>query len=69
MWMSWRGLLVSVPPSDLAFSERQKRGSDTDTQTEGCSGAEVASICQDAALSAMNQDIDAPFVCHCAQRS
>jgi AAA family ATPase len=30
--------------------------------TEGCSGAEVASICQDAALAAMNEDLDAPFV-------
>ncbi|WVW85544.1 hypothetical protein I302_107582 [Kwoniella bestiolae CBS 10118] len=29
---------------------------------EGCSGAEVASICQDAALAAMNEDLDAPFV-------
>ncbi|RSH88819.1 AAA+-type ATPase [Saitozyma podzolica] len=29
---------------------------------EGCSGAEVASICQDAALTAMNEDLDAPFV-------
>lgn len=27
-------------------------------QTEGCSGAEIASICQDAALSAMNEDIE-----------
>ncbi|KAK4050922.1 AAA+-type ATPase [Microbotryomycetes sp. JL221] len=32
------------------------------TMTEGCSGAEIASICQDAALSAMNEDINAPFV-------
>jgi AAA family ATPase len=31
-------------------------------QTEGCSGAEVASICQDAALAAMNEDLDAPYV-------
>ncbi|WVF67432.1 hypothetical protein IAT40_002188 [Kwoniella sp. CBS 6097] len=29
---------------------------------EGCSGAEVAFICQDAALAAMNEDLDAPFV-------
>ncbi|ORY35743.1 P-loop containing nucleoside triphosphate hydrolase protein [Naematelia encephala] len=29
---------------------------------EGCSGAEVASICQDAALAAMNEDLNAPFV-------
>lgn len=27
-------------------------------QTDGCSGAEIASICQDAALSAMNEDIN-----------
>ncbi|KAK4053489.1 AAA+-type ATPase [Microbotryomycetes sp. JL201] len=31
-------------------------------QTEGCSGAEIASICQDAALAAMNENINAPFV-------
>ena len=35
-------------------------------KTEGCSGAEVASICQDAALAAMNGDIDAPYVSACA---
>ncbi|OCF57516.1 AAA family ATPase [Kwoniella mangroviensis CBS 10435] len=29
---------------------------------DGCSGAEVASICQDAALAAMNEDLDAPYV-------
>ncbi|WRT68478.1 uncharacterized protein IL334_005454 [Kwoniella shivajii] len=32
--------------------------------TEGCSGAEVASICQDAALAAMNEDLNAPYVKH-----
>jgi len=31
-------------------------------QTEGCSGAEVVSICQEAALLTMKDDIDAPFV-------
>nr|ODN94476.1 AAA family ATPase [Cryptococcus depauperatus CBS 7855] len=30
--------------------------------TGGCSGAEVVSICQDAALAAMNEDINAPHV-------
>jgi len=30
--------------------------------TEGCSGAEVVSICQEAALLTMKDDIDAPFV-------
>lgn len=30
--------------------------------TEGCSGAEVAFICQDAALAAMNEDVKAAFV-------
>ncbi|WWC90625.1 uncharacterized protein L201_005561 [Kwoniella dendrophila CBS 6074] len=29
---------------------------------DGCSGAEVASICQDAALAAMNEDLNAPYV-------
>lgn len=32
------------------------------TLTEGCSGAEIASICQDAALMAMNEDVNAPHV-------
>ena len=31
-------------------------------QTEGCSGAEVVSMCQEAALLTMKDDIDAPFV-------
>ena len=31
-------------------------------QTEECSGAEVVSICQEAALLAMKDDINAPFV-------
>ncbi|GJN87425.1 hypothetical protein Rhopal_000374-T1 [Rhodotorula paludigena] len=30
--------------------------------TEGCSGAECASICQDAALAAMNEDMNTPSV-------
>ncbi|GAA5975600.1 hypothetical protein JCM5350_002664 [Sporobolomyces pararoseus] len=30
--------------------------------TEGCSGAEIASVCQDAALSAMNEDMNAPDI-------
>ncbi|WOO82216.1 AAA family ATPase AFG2 [Vanrija pseudolonga] len=30
--------------------------------TEGCSGAEVASICQDAALATMNENLEAPYV-------
>jgi AAA family ATPase len=33
-----------------------------DHQTEGCSGAEIASICQDAALTAMNEDLKAEYV-------
>lgn len=28
-------------------------------QTDGCSGAEIVSICQDAALNAMNENIEA----------
>lgn len=31
-------------------------------QTEGCSGAEVVSMCQEAALLTMKDDINAPFV-------
>ncbi|KAJ9128233.1 hypothetical protein QFC24_000525 [Naganishia onofrii] len=30
--------------------------------TAGCSGAEIASICQDAALMSMNEDLSAPYV-------
>ncbi|GAA5934880.1 AAA family ATPase AFG2 [Sporobolomyces koalae] len=30
--------------------------------TEGCSGAEIASVCQDAALSAMNENMNAPDI-------
>lgn len=29
------------------------------SQTEGCSGAEIVAICQDAAFNAMNEDLDA----------
>ncbi|EJD54273.1 AAA-domain-containing protein [Auricularia subglabra TFB-10046 SS5] len=32
------------------------------TMTEGCSGAEIAAMCQDAALRAMGRDINTPFV-------
>lgn len=31
-------------------------------QTDGCSGAELVSICQDAALAAMNENLEAPHV-------
>ena len=34
----------------------------TSPQTEGCSGAEVVSMCQEAALLTMKDDINAPFV-------
>ena len=36
------------------------------SQTDGCSGAEVVSICQEAALLTMKDDINAPFV-SCSQ--
>ncbi|EPS95567.1 hypothetical protein FOMPIDRAFT_1043545 [Fomitopsis schrenkii] len=32
--------------------------------TEGCSGAELAALCQEAALHTMKADINAPFVSH-----
>jgi len=32
------------------------------SQTSGCSGAEITAICQEAALIAMREDINAPFV-------
>lgn len=31
-------------------------------KTDGCSGAEIVQVCQDAALLAMNADLNAPFV-------
>ena len=33
-------------------------------QTDGCSGAEIAAMCQDAALLTMQRDMDALFVGH-----
>ncbi|KIJ60305.1 hypothetical protein HYDPIDRAFT_117401 [Hydnomerulius pinastri MD-312] len=32
------------------------------TMTEGCSGAEITALCQEAALLTMQKDIDAPYV-------
>jgi len=32
--------------------------------TSGCSGAEIAAMCQEAALIAMREDINAPYVPH-----
>ncbi|MCO5554319.1 hypothetical protein L7F22_007848 [Adiantum nelumboides] len=32
------------------------------TMTEGCSGAEMVAICQDAGLRAMNEDLNAPCI-------
>ena len=31
-------------------------------QTDGCSGAEIAALCRDAALLTMKESMDAPFV-------
>jgi len=36
------------------------------TLTSGCSGAEITAICQEAALIAMREDINSPFVPQCA---
>lgn len=32
------------------------------TQTDGCSGAEITALCQEAALLTMQKDIHAPYV-------
>jgi len=32
-------------------------------QTEGCSGAEISSLCQEAAILTMQMDMNAPHVC------
>ncbi|KDQ26146.1 hypothetical protein PLEOSDRAFT_1094203 [Pleurotus ostreatus PC15] len=37
--------------------------------TDGCSGAEIASLCQEAALLTMKSDIHAPFIPHEALRT
>lgn len=34
----------------------------TNRQTEGCSGAELAAVCQEAAMNAMREDLNALFV-------
>jgi AAA family ATPase len=58
----------SLAPTTLLHVSSRANGdfwrdnSDAGLQAEGCSGAEVALICQDAALTAMNEDLDAPFV-------
>jgi AAA family ATPase len=31
-------------------------------QSDGCSGAEITALCQEAAMLTMQQDMDAPFV-------
>jgi SpoVK/Ycf46/Vps4 family AAA+-type ATPase len=55
------------PPPTLLISNIDRR-SDTNNrlplfpQTEGYSGAEVVAICQEAALQAMEDDINAQFV-------
>lgn len=61
---------MSVGPSmniyDIAllvgFHAVDTRSPLTPPQTEGCSGAEVVSMCQEAALLTMKDDINAPFV-------
>lgn len=37
-------------------------------QTEGCSGAEMTALCQEAALLTMKENIDAPYVGHMRTR-
>ncbi|EJD02417.1 AAA family ATPase [Fomitiporia mediterranea MF3/22] len=49
-----RTRMMSVDP-DLNFEELADL-------TEGCSGAELTALCQDAALLTMQENIDAPFV-------
>ncbi|KAK9344417.1 P-loop containing nucleoside triphosphate hydrolase protein [Lipomyces starkeyi] len=34
-------------------------------QTDGCSGAEIVALCQEAGLQAMNEDIDSPCISGC----
>lgn len=67
-------ILYISPPDREARSEilrikmsRMSLSNDVDLarlaeQTEGCSGAEVAAICQNAGLAAMHEDIDAAAV-------
>ena len=53
-------LAVLRPPSFLSGGADMSRS--YYRQTDGCSGAECASVCQDAALEAMNEDMNAPNV-------
>ncbi|TEB27411.1 AAA-domain-containing protein [Coprinellus micaceus] len=71
--------ILYVGPPDAAGREeviriklkRMTIGPDVDFKelaqlTEGCSGAEITSMCQEAALETMRQDINAPCVPHSA---
>ena len=58
---------IDIPEIALLASLLQYRYSElplTSPQTEGCSGAEIVSMCQEAALLTMKDDINAPFVSH-----
>jgi len=55
---------VSIEPLASVVCPLSSLQVSTDNQTEGCSGAEIISICQDAALTTMNEDPNAPFVSH-----
>lgn len=47
-----------------SFSQRYSLMSMT-KQTEGCSGAEITSLCQEAAILTMQKDMHAPHVSFC----
>jgi len=45
----------------VPFFEQGLHDSDV-LKTDGCTGAEITALCQEAALLTMQKDIDAPFV-------
>ncbi|KAK9324242.1 P-loop containing nucleoside triphosphate hydrolase protein [Lipomyces orientalis] len=70
--------MLYVGPPDLEARKRilevrfrgMSIGKDVDVmtlaiQTDGCSGAEIAALCQEAGLQAMNEDINSPCISAC----
>lgn len=49
--------LVSLPIILITFSRIYQNG-----KTEGCSGAEIAALCQEAAIITMQEDMNSPHV-------
>ncbi|KAG2127049.1 P-loop containing nucleoside triphosphate hydrolase protein [Suillus cothurnatus] len=57
-----RILYVGPPDQDGREEILKIRTRKMTTMTDGCSGAEISSLCQEAALLTMQKDINAPFI-------